>query len=133
MEKRGGAKKRKTWIINVYDNYFQPDQVWGEMSSTSRRPAIADASCGSLIESRVILLGDFNAHGPEWNLPCGEKRNTADLKALIERYSLILNKQPGEATRHTQRSTTSIIDHTFTRLEVVVRNTWMIDGELYIP
>lgn len=53
------------------------------------------------MERRVILLGDFNAHRPEWNLYSGERREVVGLEALIEEYDLILNNDPGKATKPT--------------------------------
>lgn len=72
------------------------------------------------MEDRIILLWDFNAHSAEWNLHYREKRDTTGLEALIERYSLILNNKPGVATIPTGRSTTSIIDLSFTTQQVGV-------------
>lgn len=65
LEKRVGAKKRRTQIVNVYDNHLCADQVGEEVESTSPRRACADAKWGSLMEGSVILLGDFKAHNPE--------------------------------------------------------------------
>lgn len=75
------------------------------------------------MKGRVILLGEFNAHSPHWNFHCGERRNMAGLKALIDGYSLIVNSEPGQATRLTRGSKTSIIDFTFTTLEVGALDT----------
>lgn len=65
LEEIGGTKKRRTQIINVYDNNLQADQVWGDVRSTSRRWALAYSNQGSLLESRFILSGDVNAHTPD--------------------------------------------------------------------
>lgn len=129
LDKRGGAKKRTTQIINVNDNHLCADQVWEEMGSTRRRGALGNVNWGSLMEGRVILLGDFNTQSPGWNLHCGEKCDGAGLKALIDGYSLFLNNEPGEATKPTQRSTTSIGDLTLNTPEVVSLDTWIIDEE----
>lgn len=72
------------------------------------------------MEGRVILLGDFNAHSPKWNLHFGERSNAAGLEALVDRHDLILNNELGMVTRPTQRNTTSIIDLTFTTQEIRV-------------
>lgn len=47
-----------------------------------------------------MLLGDINAHNPEWNLNFDKIRDAASLKALVERHNLILNES-GRATRLT--------------------------------
>lgn len=51
----------------------------------------------------------------------------------MERHNLILTNEPGKATRHTRRDTTSIIDLTFTTTEIRVLDTWIIDDELSTP
>lgn len=82
------------------------------------------------MDGKVILAGDFNAHSSECNLHCGGKRDTVGVESLIEGYSLILNTKPGEATRPTRRSTTSVIDLNFTTQQVGALDKWGIDGEL---
>lgn len=60
-------------------------------------------------------------------------RDASGLEALLERYDLILNNNPGEATRPTRRNTTPIFDLTFTTLEVGALDAWIIDKELFMP
>lgn len=103
------------------------------MGSLSQIRAIADTDWDSLVEGRVILLGDFNAHSSEWNLHCRKKRDAADLQALIEKHYLILNNELEKATRPTRRNTTSIMDLTFTTQEIGALDTWIIDRELSTP
>lgn len=59
QEKRGGKKNRRTRIVNVYYNHLWPDQAWTEAGSCTRRKALADADWNSIIEGKVVLLGDF--------------------------------------------------------------------------
>lgn len=82
------------------------------------------------MKSRVILLGDFNAHSPDWNMHCGEMRNTSGLEALIKGHDLILNNEPGQSTGPTRKRRTSIIDRISTTLELGTMDTWIIDEEL---
>lgn len=127
---RKGVKTRRTRIINVYNNHLREDQVWVQRGDTVRRQALADVNWDRLMRGRVILLGDFNVPSPEWNLPCGEKRDARGLEALIEEHDLIFNSKPGRATKLTQRDITSIIDLTFTTAEIGALDTWVIVREL---
>lgn len=43
LEERGGKKKRRTRIVNVYDNYLLADQVCFRVGSNTRRRALANA------------------------------------------------------------------------------------------
>lgn len=83
-----------------------------------------------ILEGRIILLGDFNVHSPEWNIHYGERRDTSGFEALMERNDLILNNEPGMTTRLTQRNTTPIIDLTFTTLVITALEVWIINDEL---
>lgn len=81
-------------------------------------------------EGRVVLLRDINAHSPQWNVHCRERRDTAGLKTLIEEYNLICNNKPGRAIRLTRGQITSIIDPTFTTSELSALDCWVIDKKL---
>lgn len=85
------------------------------------------------MEDRVIMLGDFYSHSLDWNLHCVERIDTAGLEALIERYDMILNNEPGKATRYTRWTTTFIIDLTFTTEETGRLDSCIIDEELSTP
>lgn len=54
-------RKRKTRIINVYDNKIREGQRW-QGSSPQVRWAIEDISWKRLIKHRVFIIGDMNAH-----------------------------------------------------------------------
>lgn len=82
------------------------------------------------MEGRVILLEDFNTQSLEWNLHCGEMRDTVSLEALVGGQGLILNNEPEKTIRPTRRNTASIFDLTFTTLEIGALDTWIIDKEL---
>lgn len=62
----------------------------------------------------MVLLGDFNAHNPDWNVHYGQKMNVTELEILVMTYNLILNNKPRKATRPTRRKMTSIIYLAFT-------------------
>lgn len=76
----------------------------------------------SIIEGIVILRGNFNVHSPDWNIHCGERTDATGLEGLVDTYNLILNIEPGKATRPTQRKITSIINLTFTTHDIGVLN-----------
>lgn len=116
----GEQKKRSTQIINVCENHLRADHLWAQVGNTNQRRAMGDANWDSLVEGKVILLGDFNAHSREWNLHCGEQRDATYLEALIKRHYLIFYNEPGRGIRPTRRNTISIIDLTFTPLEIGV-------------
>lgn len=82
------------------------------------------------MEGRAILLGDFNANSPEWNLHCGERRDATGLETLIERHELILNNELGKTTGLTHQKTKSIIDLMFNTHRIGVLDSWIIDQEL---
>lgn len=82
------------------------------------------------IEGGVVILGDDNAHSLKWNLHCGERRDAAGLETLIKRHGLILNNELGVATRPTRSRRTSIIDLTFTTLDIGAPDTLVFDEEL---
>lgn len=114
----------------MYDNYPCPDQTWKRMRSSTKRRALVDAGLDTIIQGRVVLLGDFNAHCPGWNVYYGERKDAVELKRLVEDNDLILNNERGKATWSTRKKTTSIIDLTFTTPDMCAVDTWYIDNEL---
>lgn len=56
--------------------------------------------------------------------------DTAGLERLVYAYDMIFYNEPGKATRPTQRKLASIIDLTFTTLNIGALNMWVIDNEL---
>lgn len=117
LEKTGGKKKKRT--VNRYNNHLQEDHVWTRVGSNTRRIAMADTDWDSIIEDRVIILGDFMAHSPEWNPYVGERRDAASHENPIETHDLIMNNETGVVTGPTGSSRMSIIDLTFTTPNIV--------------
>jgi Endonuclease-reverse transcriptase len=85
-----------------------------------------------LLRGRVVLLGDFNAHSPAWNPLISNRKDAAHLERIIEDYGLILNNEPGAVTRP-GKSSGSIIDLTFTTLEMGPLESWAIETESPSP
>ncbi|KAI0998334.1 hypothetical protein K3495_g9861 [Podosphaera aphanis] len=125
-------KKRKTRLVNVYDNWVGEGMPWSGPSNRRRR-AIDDMSWDSVIENRTILLGDFNTHSPYWN-PARQHRQRADgLESIIKRYDLIVNNDTTIATRPKQSPGLSIIDLTLTTPDIGLLPAWTIDPEYATP
>jgi Reverse transcriptase (RNA-dependent DNA polymerase)/Endonuclease-reverse transcriptase len=125
-------KARRTRLINCYDNRIGPNTTYhGDIDSNRR--AIDDINWDNLIQGRAILLGDFNAHSPYWN-PLMDRRKDADsLEAIIDKFDLILNNEPGAITRPNSRENNSIIDLTFTTTSIGLLNSWLIEEEYTTP
>ena len=56
-------KRRKTRLINCYDNEISSNTMYIGDSDSNKR-AIEDINWEPLIQGRIIFLGDFNAHSP---------------------------------------------------------------------
>lgn len=102
-------KKRKTRIVNVYDNWVGRDQVWQGYREEKRR-AIEDVDWQKIIEGRTVLTGDFNAHSTYWNPECRRRERAEKLEALIDTHCLIVNNDTLIPTRPKQTAGHSIID-----------------------
>ena len=59
----GRGQKRKTRIVNIYDNKLGEGQTWQGPELRIRR-AIEDFPWQSIIKRRVMIVGDMNAHSP---------------------------------------------------------------------
>lgn len=114
---KDGKKIRATRLINIYDQWI------GEPGSRTR--PIRQAPWPSLITSRIVLLGDFNAISRLWSI-YGNEANQKDLEDLISSYNLIVANN-SEPTRilHNQKST---IDLTLVTPQLVLEE-WFIDKE----
>ena len=89
---KAAAGRRRTRIINIYDNRLGLGTCYqGEAERTWR--AIEDIQWQPLLRGRAILLGDFNAHSPMWNLLITQRKDAKSLKIIIEKYNLILNNK----------------------------------------
>lgn len=121
------GRKRKTRIINVYDNKIGEGQKWQGSSPRVRR-AIEDMSWLSLIKHRVLIVGDLNAHSTMWNPHCHRRQNAGPLETLIETYELLINNDPDYATRPSSGGI-SIIDLSLTSPELGPLRVWEIPEE----
>jgi hypothetical protein len=132
LHPKSKKKMRKTRLINCYDNRIGPNTTYsGEIDSNRR--AIEDVNWDQLIQGRIILLGDFNAHSPLWNPLISTKIDAGPLEEIIEKYDLILNNEPGVITRPNARKNQSIIDLTFTSTAIGLLNSWTIEEEFSTP
>lgn len=120
-------RKRKTRIINVYDNKIGEGQRWQGSSPRVRR-AIEDMSWQSLIKRRVLIVGDMNAHSSMWNPHCHKRQNAGPLETLIETYELFINNDPDYATRPSSGGI-SIIDLALTSPQLGPLRVWEIPEE----
>jgi hypothetical protein len=119
-------------LINCYDNRIGLNTTYqGDIDSNRR--AINDVNWDNLIQGRAILLGEFNAYSPYWNPLTERRKNANSLEALIDKFDLILNNEPGAITRPNSRDNDSIIDLTFTTTSVGLLNSWLIEEEYTTP
>lgn len=127
-EVRAKGQKRRTRIVNVYDNKLGRGQTWGGSDPRLRR-AIQDISWEQILKGRVLVLGNMNAHSPMWNPHCQTRKNSGPLEALIDRFELIVNKNPDYATRPISHGGVSIIDLALSSPELGPLSFWEIPGE----
>lgn len=62
-----------------------------------------------------------------------KRRDATELDRLEDAHKIILNNEPGKATRPTRRKTGSIIDLKFRTPKVDALDTWVLDDELSAP
>ena len=156
LHRKTRAKKRRTRLINVYDNRIGLGTCYKGTCNRSRR-AIEDINWDSTIQGRVVLLGDFNAHSPVWNPLISTRKEAGPLEQIIEDHGLILNNEPGAITRPGKtddkpgdttrpgetedetgattrpKKTRGIIDLTFTTVEIGPLESWAIERENLTP
>lgn len=125
-------KKRKTRLVNVYDNWVGEGQVF-RGDRTERRRAIDDIDWNNVIKGRTIILGDFNAHSPYGNLACRHRLRADQLETIIDDYGLLVNNDTTMATRPKQTPGHSIIDLTLTIPELDYLPAWTIDPDYVTP
>ena len=113
----GGGQKRKTRIVNIYDNKLGEGQTWQGPELRIRR-AIEDFPWRPIIKRQVLIVGDINAHSPVWNPYCHRRKNAGPLEELIDSYELIVNNDPDYATRPSSQGSLSIIDLALTSPEL---------------
>lgn len=61
--------RRKTRIVNIYDNKLGKIQIWEGPDRRVRR-AIQDILWESIIKRQMLILGDMNAYSSIWNPHC---------------------------------------------------------------
>ena len=127
-----GKKKRRTRIVNVYDNWVGEGHPWSGTSSLRRR-AIDDVNWDAIITNRTLLLGDFNAHSPYWNPACQHRQRADRLEFIIDQYGLIVNNDTTVATRPKKSPGLSIIDLTLTTPDIGFLSAWTIDPDYATP
>lgn len=50
LDENRGKKKKRTRVVNVYDNHLPADQAWTLMGSNTRRRALTDADWDGIID-----------------------------------------------------------------------------------
>jgi len=111
------TKKRRTRLINVYDNRIGLGTCYkGDAERTWR--AIEDIQWQPLLRGRAVLLGDFNAQSPLWDPFIIQRKEAGSLETIIKDFDLILNNEQGAITRPGNKAKDSIIDLTFITTEL---------------
>jgi Endonuclease-reverse transcriptase len=113
---------RRTRLINYYNNRIGLNIIYHRDIDFNRR-AINNINCENLIQSRAILLGDFNAYSPYWNPLTDRRKDVDSLEAIIDKFDLILNNEPGAIIRLNMRENNSIIDLTFITTSIELLNS----------
>jgi hypothetical protein len=80
-----------------------------------------------------VLLGDFNAYSPLWDPFIKQRKDAGLLEKIIEDFDLILNNEQGAITRPGKKNKGSIIDLTFTTIELGPLDLWAIDEDNLTP
>ena len=74
------------------------------------------------------MAGEFIAHSPRWNPHYRRKQNATFLEDVIEQFRLLVNNEPGRATRFLSREI-SVIDLAFFSTQLGVLMLWEIPEE----
>jgi aminoglycoside N3'-acetyltransferase len=61
------------------------------------------------------------------------RKDVDSLEAIIDKFDLILNNEPGAIIRPNSRENNSIIDLTFTTTSIGLLNSWLIEEEYTTP
>jgi hypothetical protein len=80
-----------------------------------------------------VLLGDFNAYSPLWDPFIKQRKEAGLLEKIIEDFDLILNNEQGAIIRLGKKTKGSIIDLTFTTIELGPLDLWVIDENNLTP
>ena len=122
--------KRKTRIVNVYDNKIGIEQKWSRSSLRVQR-AIEDISWARLIKYWVLIVWDINTHSTIWNPHYHWKQNARPLKMLIDTYKQWIYNDPDYATCPHSVGIL-IIDLALTSPELGPLCMWEIPKEYYL-
>lgn len=93
------------------------------MKTNRRTTVLGNTNWDSNIKGIVVLQKNYNAHSPEWNVYCCDRKDAAGLERLVDTLDLILNNKQGKATRPTNRMITSVIKLTFPTLDIGALDT----------
>ena len=74
------------------------------------------------------MAGEFIAHSPRWNPHYRRKQNATFLEDVIEQFWLLVNNEPGCATRPLSREIL-VIDHAFSSAQLGLLTFWEISEE----
>lgn len=86
-DRRKGEKCPTSFrIINVYNSH-DADRIVDRIDWTT------------ILTDRTIMAGDFNAHSPEWDPECEERRRAGGVEGLIRDFHLRVENRPGQPTR----------------------------------
>lgn len=80
-------QKKKSRIVNVYDNILGKRQTWQDLEQKIRQTT-QDVLWLPIIKQQMLIVGDMNMHGLMWNPHCNMRRNAKLLKEFIEKYKL---------------------------------------------
>lgn len=118
---------RRTRVVNIHDNVVGEGYTWQGPRPTVRR-AIQDIGWSPIIRGRVLLVGDMNAHSPNWNPRCTRLQNAGPLEELIDTFELIVNNNTDIPTRPASQGV-SIIDLALTTGLLGPLTLWEIPEE----
>ena len=133
-------EKRRTRVVNCYDNWLGAPYTYAGASQRTRR-ALTDINWNPIFTGRCLLLGDFNAHSPEWNALITTRENAETLERLITKHDLFINNDRDRPTRPYKTAvsrdgcrggkvpSTSIIDLTITNQTLGPLASWEMEAE----
>ena len=127
VDPKSGKNLRKIRIVNLYDNKVGQEQLWKRSCSKVRR-AMEDIGWRQVIQGRVLIVGDINAHNPSWNSHCRQRYNAGPLEELIKTYDLLVNNNSDFSTQLRSQEF-SIINLALTNLDLGIFRVWEIPEE----
>lgn len=75
-----------------------------------------------------MIASNINAHSPIWNPYCHRRQNISILEELIDKFSLLINSQPGCSTCPASQGI-SVLDLAFSIAELGPLTLWEIPEE----